>query len=252
MVKTIDTVFQKRYGAAHTASSGIIVKMDKGIGEESRMYYYHMTPLYNLRSIREKGLIPQNGVNSKLIGDKKVKVFFSEGFEGAIALFVDFQIVYDKIKKEQMKIADECVEKQLLTSKTLFDYLGEGVYLRFDGTKIENERNFENGCTDMTIPPEELSVCILRRKDTNSILFSRFKIIHYMMATIPPEQIYYYGVPYEGSPNFAEATNRIQEKVKQYYDEHKTEISEYKNHEYTLDVIALKDFFVILQGCRYH
>lgn len=60
------------------------------------MYYYHMTSLDNLRSISKQGLIPQSGVNSKLIGDEKIKVFFSEGFEGAIALFVDFQIVYDK------------------------------------------------------------------------------------------------------------------------------------------------------------
>ena len=62
------------------------------------MYYYHMTSLDNLRSISKVGLIPQSGVNSKLIGDEKIKVFFSEGFEGAIALFVDFQLVYDKVR----------------------------------------------------------------------------------------------------------------------------------------------------------
>lgn len=60
------------------------------------MYYYHMTSIDNLQSIREKGLIPKNETNSKLIGDEKVKVFFSEGFEGAIALFVDFQIVIER------------------------------------------------------------------------------------------------------------------------------------------------------------
>lgn len=59
------------------------------------MYYYHMTSIDNLKSISEKGLIPKNESNSRLIGDEKVKVFFSEGFEGTIALFVDFQIVYD-------------------------------------------------------------------------------------------------------------------------------------------------------------
>ena len=46
-----------------------------------------MASIDKLQSIREKGLI----------GDEKVKVFFSEGFEGAIALFVDFQMVYDGI-----------------------------------------------------------------------------------------------------------------------------------------------------------
>lgn len=206
------------------------------------MYYYHMTSIDNLKSISEKGLIPKNESNSRLIGDEKVKVFFSEGFEGTIALFVDFQIVYDSIKKGQMKVTDKDVETNLLKSEYLSDYLGEGVYLRFDGEKIENERNFENGCTDKTIPPEELSVCILRKDGNDPIIFSRFEIVKYMMAKIYPEQIKYYGVSYDGSPNFVEATKRIQGKVKKYYVEHKAEINKYKNCDYTLDTIALKDF----------
>lgn len=206
------------------------------------MYYYHMTSLNNLHSICEKGLIPKNEANSRLIGDEKTKVFFSEGFEGAVALFVDFDIVFDKVKKGQMKVADKCIEKRVLESKSLADYLGEGVYLRFDGTEIENERNFENGCTDMTIPPEKLGVCVLRRKDRGSVIFSRFEIVKYMMAKIPPEQIEYYGASYEGSPNFEEATTRIQEKVKKYYEKHQSEISEYINCDYVLDFIKINDF----------
>ena len=182
------------------------------------MYYYHMTALNNLPSIAVQGLIPQNGNNGKLIGEEKVKVFFSEGFEGAVALYVDFDVVFDKIRYAQMKITDEFVRKKLLKSKSLSEFLGEGVYLRFDGTGIRNERNFENGCTDMTIPPEKLNVCILRKENDNSILFSRFGIIKYMMAKIQSEQIKYYGAIYEGSPNFAEATDHIQEKVKRYYN----------------------------------
>lgn len=205
------------------------------------MYYYHMTSLNNLRSIGEKGLIPQNRDNSRLIGDEKIKVFFSEGSEGAIALFADLQIVYDKIKKGQMKPADRCVEEKILCSESLAGYLGEGVYLRFDGSEIINERNFENGCTDMTIPPEELSVCILRRESDNSVIFSRFEIIGYMMNKISPDQIKYYGASYEGSPDFAAATQRIQEKVRGYYKQHRSEISKY-DKDYTLDFIGIKDF----------
>ena len=201
-----------------------------------------MTALNNLSSIVVQGLTPQNGDNGKLIGEEKVKVFFSEGFEGAVALYVDFDIVFDRIRKEQVKVADGFVRKKLLTSKNLSDFLGEGVYLRFDGTGIKNERNFENGCTDMTILPEMLSVCILRKECDNSIIFSRFRIIKYMMAKIQPEQIKYYGAIYKGSPNFTEATDRIQEKVKRYYRDHQTEISEYVNCGYILASINLKDF----------
>ena len=205
------------------------------------MYYYHMTALNNLPSIAVQGLIPQNGNNSKLIEEEKIKVFFSEGFE-AVALYVDFDIVFDKIKKAQMKITDEFVLQKLLKSKNLSDFLGEGVYLRFDGTGIRNERNFENGCTDIIIPPEKIEVCILRNENDNSIIFSRFRIIKYMMAKIQPEQIKYYGAIYKGSPNFTEATDRIQEKVKRYYRDHQTEISEYVNCGYILASINLKDF----------
>ena len=201
-----------------------------------------MTSLTNLRSICDNGLIPQIGINSKLIGDEKNKVFFSEGFEGSIALFVDFQIVYDKIKTGQMKIADKYVIEKVMKSENLSDYLGEGVYLRFDGTNIENERNFENGCTNMTIPPKDLTVCVLRRKSNNSIIFSRFELIKYMMSTIQPEQIKYYGANYEGSPDFAEATSRIQVKIRKYYKEHQTEIDEYDGQEYVLDFFVLSDF----------
>ena len=206
------------------------------------MYYYHMTSLSNLRSICDNGLIPQSGVNSKLIGDEKVKVFFSEGFEGAIALFVDFQLVYDKVKTGQMAITDESTMKKIMDSKSLSDYLGEGVYLRFDGTNIKNERNFENGCTDMVIPPKDLTVCVLRKKNDCSIVFSRFEIIKYMMATVQPEQIEYYGACYEGAPDFKEATKHIQEKVKNYYLQHQTEIGEYDSQEYILDYFVLSDF----------
>ncbi len=206
------------------------------------MYYFHMTSLSNLRSICDKGLIPQSGVNSKLIGDEKAKVFFSEGFKGAIALFVDFQLVYDKVRAGQMAITDESTMKKIMDSKSLSDYLGEGVYLRFDGTNIKNERNFENGCTDLIIPPKDLTVCVLRKKNDRSIVFSRFEIVKYMMATVRPEQIEYYGACYEGAPDFKEATKRIQEKVKSYYLRRQNEISKYDSQEYILDFCVLGDF----------
>lgn len=216
----------------------LINPLNKG----KQVYYYHMTSIDSLRSISKYGLLPQNGANAKLIGDEKSRVFFSEGFEGAIALFVDFQMVYDKLKTGQMKVTDKDIENRLLQSEGLSDYLGEGVYLRFDGTEIKNERNFENGCTEQIILPENLNVCILREADSDSIIYSRFAIIKHMMAWVEPEQIQYYGSDYENSPNFDEATNRIQSKVRHYYAEHQREIERYKTLHYTFDTIPVKDF----------
>lgn len=216
------------------------------------MNYYHMTSLDNLYSISARGLLPANGSNGRLIGEDKVKVFFSEGFEGAIALFVDFDIVFEKIKKGQMEVSDELVKGRVLKAKGLSDYLGEGVYLRFDGAGIKNERNFENGCTGMVIPPEKLSVCILRRKGGGSIIFSRFEIIKYMMAKISPGQIRYYGAEYAGSPGFDAATARIREKVKAYYRKHQTEINEYAGGGFALELIGLKDFMSLYESQAFY
>lgn len=82
------------------------------------MNAYHFTRVNNLESISKKGLVPGNGDNSKLIDDQKKKVFFSDGF-GAIALYVDFNLVFENIK---------------------------------------TERDFENGCTSMIIKPHKLKV----------------------------------------------------------------------------------------------
>ena len=63
-----------------------------------------------------------------------------------------------------------------------------------------------------------------------------------MMSKTLPEEIKYYGVKYPNSPNFDEATKRIQEKVKKYYISHKEEIEKYKNNDYLLEYIPILDF----------
>ena len=206
------------------------------------MNYYHMTSLDRLNSISKIGLTPRNEDNCKLINDKKNMVFFSEGFEGAIALFVDFEIVYENIKCGKMKLINKEIEEKVLKSKNLSEFLGEGVYLQFDGTNIKNKRNFENGCTSKVIPPEKLCVSILKSKKDDSIIYSRFEIIKYMMSRVTSGEIKYYGVRYKDSPNFIDATIRIQEKVKKYYISHIQEIEKYRNNDYWLEYLSITDF----------
>lgn len=208
------------------------------------MNYFHMTSFDRIKSISEIGLTPRNEDNSKLVNDEKIKVFFSEGFEGCIALFIDFDIVYENIKNRKTKLLDKELEKKVMQSKDLFEYLKDGVYLQFDGTNIENERNFENGCTSEIIFPNMLNVCALKNINNNSLTFSRFEIIKYMMSKVKPEEIKYYGSNYYNSPNFDDATNRIQQKVKSYYIIHKKEIEKYNNEYYTLEYIPLNDFVI--------
>ena len=125
-----------------------------------------MTKIDNLDSISKLGLIPRNGDNSKLIHDDKIKVFFSEGYEGAIALYVDFSIVYHQVKKKEIILNDDYLTNKIMSSKNLEDYLEDGVYLSFDMNGITNERNFENGCTSQVIEPENLNVLVLKNMET--------------------------------------------------------------------------------------
>ena len=81
------------------------------------MNYYHMTSLDRLNSISKIGLTPRNEDNSKLVDDEKIKVFFSEGFEGAIALFVDFDIVYENIKNGKTKLTNKDLENKVTKTK---------------------------------------------------------------------------------------------------------------------------------------
>lgn len=88
--------------------------------KNQRVFYYHMTSLDKLCSIAEQGLITQKRTQRKTYWRRKSESLFSEGVEGAIALFVDFQIVYDKIKTKQMTVADKDIENRLLQSLIFF------------------------------------------------------------------------------------------------------------------------------------
>ena len=205
------------------------------------MKCYHMTKLDYLDSINQFGLLPRSGDNSRLIQDDQVKVFFSEGYEGAIALYVDFSIVYRKAKEKEITLDDD-LKRKILLSKDLEDYLGDGVYLSFDMNGIKNERNFENGCTSQPIASDIINVLLLEDITNGNITYSRFDIIHYMMSTISPEQITYYGEKYPDSPPFDAATKRIQDKVKKYYEENKEIIDVYRSGSYKLKELSLNEF----------
>lgn len=201
-----------------------------------------MTTLDRLESIHQFGLVPRNERNSKLVKDDKKKVFFSEGFEGAIALYVDFYIVFNNIKQKKVILDDKKLNHFVMQSNSLEEYLGDGVYLCFAMENLKNERNFENGCTSTTIDSERLNVLILKNRKTNSILYNRFDLIHYMMARVNPIEIKYYGANYLGSPSPAVATARIQNKVVSYYNENLEKIKKYNNEIYQLIEVPLSEF----------
>ena len=204
--------------------------------------YYHMAPLSKVRSISNLGLTPQNGDNSKVINDEKKRVFFSEGMTGTVALYADFQKHYDQIKSGNVGKTPEDRVKAIQASNSLEEYLGgEGVYFIFDGTNIENEKNFMDGCTTQTILPQDLQVCLLKNNDTNEVSYSRYDIIKYMMGKVPIETINYSGKDI-GSENVSKVTSEIQSDVNNYYKKHEKEINPFKYGNYTMESISVKEF----------
>ena len=86
---------------------------------------------------------------------------------------------------------------------------------------------------------------ILKDLTSEKVIFSRFEVIKYMTAKTKLEDIHYYGVSYDNSPNFDEATKKIQAKVKRYYSKHFNEIEKYNN--YSLEYVPILDFVKMLK-----
>lgn len=225
------------------------------------MKCYHMTTIDRIDSINQFGLIPRNkeisnDTISKLINETRVKVFFSEGFEGAIALFIDVNIVYNKIKKGEMPLEDDTLYNKILASQNLRDYLGSGVYLCFDSDVVENENNPVDGCTSKIIEPDKLRVVLLINLKDDSYSYSRFDILHYMMARTLPESIKYNGIKWPNTDMFKHHYARTEEekilvnqnKIRDYYIENKDIINVFRNDNYQMIEIPLSEFINILNN----
>lgn len=214
------------------------------------MNCYHMTTIDRLKSINELGLTPRNEKNCKLINETRVKVFFSEGYEGAIALFIDFNIVYNKIKNKELSLEDDNLYMKVLESNSIRDYLGDGVYLCFDKSAVENENNSVDGCTSKIIEPDKLKVVILNNLEDDTYSYSRFDILHYMMSKISPENINYNGIKWPDIAMFKHHYARTedekvlvnQKKIRNYYIENYDRIQVFKNGNYQILEIPLFEF----------
>lgn len=216
---------------------------------------YHMTTIDRIDSINKLGLTPRNEKNCKLINETRVKVFFSEGYEEAIALFIDFNIVYNKIKNGEMDIEDAILYKKILESHNIRDYLGDGIYLCFDKDVVENENNPVDGCTSKTIEPDNLKIVILRNLKDGTCSYSRFDILHYMMSKILTENINYNSIKWPNVDMFKNHYVRTEEekilinqnKIRDYYVENSDKIQEFKNNDYQIIEVPLSEFINIIK-----
>ena len=186
-------------------------------------YSYHHTRIADLEKILNTGLEPRIGIMSRLINEKKLKVFFSESMKGTIIMAAAFQETFDDIK---MGTAWE--------NRTFEEFLDARVFLRFNSNIVENENDTENenerdadGYTSKSIAPEHLRVCLLKNIQTGEISYQRDDILKYMCSINPIDSF----------------DKELQYYIKKYYDYKFNGLEEYNSSYYSLEDIDLCEFF---------
>ena len=130
-------------------------------------------------------------------------------------------------------------DKKVISSKDIEDYLGEGIYLMFDGTNIENTGgnkghiNPFDAATTKSISPEALNVCVLRDNSGN-IHYSQYDYIKYIIANLTKED-------YSQLQQMDE-DNIILKFIEEYKKDYKNELEHFSQDKYTPELMPLANF----------
>jgi hypothetical protein len=181
-------------------------------------YYYHFTNIENLPSIMEKGIIPMNGDNCKLVGDKRTGVCASFGIEGCIVFSARYWYKMMYLYNDE-KIARE--------------HFDNSVFLRFDAENINNKyidiKNFSENFFKEYISPDCLKICYLQDLNGN-IEIDRVKIMLYMMKTA-------------NFPNRMDLVDFLYKAlVKKLYESFEEDLNNFNENEYQLLDLPLSEF----------
>lgn len=227
------------------------------MGESSNNKLYHFEQDKWMRYVLENGLEPHNGQNSKSIGDEKKVLFYSQGKNGAVAMYMDFLKHYEEFNskkgdqtiaeynekklnndinsKEFMRLQKQVKEIETIRkAQSLEEYLGRGPYIEivdFDMEEIHDKNfNFANSWTTQTIPPSKLKVVCLKEKFGDRVLSEKKDIVNYFLSKMTPEQIVALGVN-DDLTNF----------ISQYKQEHKEELDMLGN-QFDLSEMPLQQY----------
>ena len=152
---------------------------------------YHFTNKDQLDSILSEGLKPKCGVNSQLIADsREERVYYSVGEEATINIFTAFDEILTRaldgrISPELYETYSDEMKHKLETSNDAESWMGECVYLAFDGDTLNdfNEEKPDDANTSDTIPPENLYVCVLKDENSGEIVSTKSSdIVTYFIA----------------------------------------------------------------------
>lgn len=181
-------------------------------------YYYHFTKIENLINIMEKGLLPMNGENSKLVGDSRTGVCVSLGIEGCVVFSARYWYKMMYIYNDEM------------IARKHFD---DSVFIRFEEENLKNNdiivENFSQIFSKEAISPDCLRVCYLKHMN-GSIIIDRFTIMLYMMKLV-------------NLPNRVDLEDFIYVAlIKRLYENLKEDLVDFNEKEYQLLDIPLQEF----------
>lgn len=201
---------------------------------------FHFTKLDRAYSIRDTGLQARLENNSKSVGDTKSKISYSDSKIGAIGLFAIFYEVYTDYKTgarkpRNNKPGEKETYEAIMKSASFEEYLGDGMYLIFDGTGIENtggntgHGGIYDASTITTIPSHNIQVGLIRNNDTKEISYSKFEYIHFLMSTMRQDE-------------FSQMIPSMQKRYEKYYREHQSQIDKYRTGNFSEAKINIADF----------
>ena len=122
--------------------------------------------------------------------------------------------------------------------------------MTFDSENVMNENNEVDGFTSEKINPNLLEVAMIVDVNDGTFSYSRFDIIHFMMAQINPEDIEYSGIKWPNTELYEKHNKKSKEekvrinqsKIKQYYEENQELINKFRMNQYKLVYIPLNEF----------
>ena len=159
---------------------------------------FHFTTLERLNNINKNGLEARSEDRSKAVSDSKKKISYSDSKIGAIGLYCNFEQVYLEFKvgiRPKRNTPEEFeMRDKILQTKDMEEFLGDGLYLMFDGTGIDNtggntgHGGIYDASTYKSIPSNKLKVCLIKDNDTGTYSYSRKDFIHFLMASMTEEE----------------------------------------------------------------
>ena len=225
---------------------------------DNKKALYHFDKNKWMRYIKDNGLVPHNGQNSQSIKDDKKVVFYSQGEEGAVVMYMDFLKHYEDFKGEKgdkvIAQYDDAVAGRIELSEdemnslksqvneinriretdSIEEYVGEGPYLKIseveDETIDDKHFNFANSWTTKTIPPEKLSVMVLKDKNGGKDLSEKGDIIDFFLGEMTEAQVRELPI-----------NDKLSDYISNYMDEHQEELT-HMHDSYTLESISLDQY----------